>query len=48
MLTEPEQVRAQTEVLLGTGRYRTLCVHGDTEGAVSIARAVRAALDASE
>lgn len=46
LVTDPEAARAQTRALLATDRYATLCVHGDTENAVSIARAVRETLDA--
>jgi UPF0271 protein len=47
LLTDPEAARAQARRLIESGGYDTLCVHGDTEGAVAIARAVRGELDSS-
>ncbi|MFP5282950.1 MAG: LamB/YcsF family protein, partial [Actinomycetes bacterium] len=56
VLTDPEEVAARTVRLVTTGRIssvagtdipaaaRSVCVHGDTPGAVTIARAVRSAL----
>jgi UPF0271 protein len=46
LITDPAAARAQTLALHRTGRYATLCVHGDGENAVAIARAVRETLDA--
>jgi UPF0271 protein len=45
LLTDPADCARQAARLLATGRFQTLCVHGDTPGAVPIARAVRAALE---
>jgi UPF0271 protein len=45
LLTDPPSVVAQVRCFVASGRYDTLCVHGDTPGAVALARAVRAALD---
>jgi len=45
LITDPDAARAQGEALARTGRFETLCVHGDTQGALSIARAVRESLD---
>ena len=59
MLTDPEQVAGRAVgmatgqvVTAASGQEvavpaRSLCVHGDTAGAVGLARAVRAALDAA-
>jgi UPF0271 protein len=47
LLTDPEAAAAQAVELAETGRYATLCVHGDTPGAPAIARAVRAGLSAA-
>ncbi|MRG94964.1 5-oxoprolinase subunit PxpA [Polyangium spumosum] len=44
LITDPAEARAQALRLSGAGRFETLCVHGDTPGALSIARAVREAL----
>jgi 5-oxoprolinase (ATP-hydrolysing) subunit A len=45
LITELSACVEQAERLARSSRYRTLCVHGDTPGALSIARAVRLALD---
>lgn len=57
VLTDPDQVAARIDQLARTGSVtatdgtvvqlpvRTLCVHGDTPGAVALARRVRAALE---
>jgi UPF0271 protein len=45
LLHDPAAAAAQARALVATGRYDTVCVHGDTEGAVEIARAVRTALE---
>ena len=57
VLHDPEEVAARAVVMATEGRVetadggevavevRSLCVHGDTPGAVDLARAVRAALD---
>jgi UPF0271 protein len=47
LVVDPEAARLQARRLLVSGRFDTLCVHGDTPGAVSIARAVREELDGS-
>jgi 5-oxoprolinase (ATP-hydrolysing) subunit A len=44
LLTEPADAAAQAIRLTGTGRFGSLCVHGDTPGAVAITTAVRTAL----
>ncbi len=45
ILASAERAAAQAEALVRSGEIDTICVHGDTPGAVSIARAVREALD---
>jgi UPF0271 protein len=54
VLTDPEAVAAQAVALATTGaaggaggRIASICVHGDTPGAVDLARTVRAALEAA-
>jgi UPF0271 protein len=48
LLEDPAMCAAQALRLASTGAADTVCVHGDTKGAVAIARAVRQALaDAS-
>lgn len=59
LLTDPDQVAARVVRLVGTGqvqavdgtevavRARSVCLHGDTPGAVAMARAVREALAAA-
>jgi UPF0271 protein len=44
LLTDPEHAAAQAVRLAATGRFGSLCVHGDTPGAPAIAAAVRSAL----
>lgn len=46
LVLDPAQAAARTRELAAGGEVDTVCVHGDTPGAVAIARAVRAALDA--
>ncbi|HZI11884.1 MAG TPA: LamB/YcsF family protein [Myxococcus sp.] len=46
VLTEPSRARENTVRLATGGTVDTLCVHGDTPGAVALAREVRAMLDA--
>jgi UPF0271 protein len=46
LITEPQQAAQRARTLAARGDVDTICVHGDTPGAVAIARAVRAALDA--
>lgn len=45
LITNPSLVAAQAVRLARTGDFDTLCVHGDTPGAVDVARAVRLALE---
>jgi UPF0271 protein len=45
VITEPRVARENTLRLARSGTIDTLCVHGDTPGAVAVAREVRAALD---
>jgi UPF0271 protein len=45
--TDPAVAAQQAVELAATGRYATLCIHGDTPGAPRIARAVRDALVAA-
>ena len=45
VITDPAVARAQTRSMIASAAYDTLCVHGDTAGAVDIARAVRRELD---
>jgi 5-oxoprolinase (ATP-hydrolysing) subunit A len=45
LLVDPEACAARARSLALRGDIETVCVHGDTPGAVSLARAVRAALD---
>jgi 5-oxoprolinase (ATP-hydrolysing) subunit A len=47
LLTDPTDAAEQAVKLAGTGRFGSLCVHGDTPGAVAIATAVRTALTAA-
>jgi UPF0271 protein len=44
VLTDPGAAAAQAVALAQSGRVATLCVHGDTPGALAILGAVRAAL----
>ncbi|MFJ6941120.1 LamB/YcsF family protein [Streptomyces sp. NPDC101132] len=46
VLHEPEAVVAQALALVGAGAGRSLCLHGDTPGAVELARRVRRELEA--
>jgi UPF0271 protein len=45
LIEEPAAAAAQALDLARRGTFETLCVHGDTPGAVAIARAVRRALE---
>jgi UPF0271 protein len=45
LLLEPAAARDRARDLARGGEVETICVHGDTPGAVAIARAVRAMLD---
>ena len=44
VLGDVDAVRAQARALAASGAYDTLCVHGDSPGALALARAVRAEL----
>jgi UPF0271 protein len=46
LLLDPATAAARARELASVGDMATVCVHGDTPGALAIARAVRAALDA--
>jgi UPF0271 protein len=46
LIIDPSEAASVARRLAASGRYETLCVHGDTPGAVAIARAVRKALEA--
>jgi UPF0271 protein len=46
LVLDPAAAAARARALADSGGGDTICVHGDTPGAVAIARAVRAALDA--
>lgn len=41
LITDPAAVRARTRELCGRGDVDTICVHGDSPGAVELARAAR-------
>jgi 5-oxoprolinase (ATP-hydrolysing) subunit A len=45
VFTDPVQAAAQAVELAGGGQIDTLCIHGDSPGAVAMARAVRQALE---
>jgi UPF0271 protein len=47
MITDPPVAAARARQLAASGSVDTICVHGDTEGSVDIARAVRRELDAA-
>ena len=47
LVTDPAEAAAQAVRLAQAGEAETLCVHGDTPGAVAVARAVRQALVAA-
>jgi len=47
LIEDPAAAAAQALDLAASGRFETLCVHGDTPGAPEIARAVREALVAA-
>jgi UPF0271 protein len=47
VLTDPKAVAAQAVALARGGRIETLCLHGDTPGAIANARAVREGLAAA-
>jgi UPF0271 protein len=45
LILDPSAAAAQASTLAASGEVDTVCVHGDTPGALAIARAVREALD---
>jgi UPF0271 protein len=45
LIVDPREAAARASALAASGEVDTVCVHGDTPGAVAIARAVRLALD---
>jgi UPF0271 protein len=45
LILDPSEAAGVARRLAASGRFETLCVHGDTPGAVAIARAVREALE---
>jgi UPF0271 protein len=45
LVLNPRDAAARAEAAVHSGAAETICVHGDTPGAVAIARAVREALD---
>jgi len=47
LITDPREAAAQAVRLARGGAARTICVHGDTPGAVAILKACREALAAS-
>jgi UPF0271 protein len=47
VLREPMDIERQVHWLIGEGRVRTLCIHGDEPGAVENAKLVRQTLEAS-
>jgi len=47
VIDDPAIAAANARRIVTAGGVHTLCVHGDTPGAVAIARAVRKVLDAS-
>ena len=46
LVLDPAAAAARARALAAAGGIDTICVHGDTPGAVAVARAVRASLDA--
>jgi len=48
LLADPAAAAERASALLAGGAVDTVCVHGDTPGAVAIARAVREVLDARD
>ena len=46
LVLDPGAAAARARAIVATGEVDTICVHGDTPGAVAVARAVRAVLDA--
>jgi UPF0271 protein len=45
LVLDPQAAADRARALAASGEVDTICVHGDTPGAVALARAVRAALD---
>jgi UPF0271 protein len=45
LISDPKACVEQAVSLARAGHLETICVHGDTPGAVTIARAVRSALE---
>jgi UPF0271 protein len=45
VLTDPEEVAARAVAMARSGEVDSVCVHGDSPGAVRTARAVRIALE---
>jgi UPF0271 protein len=48
LLTDPAACAEQATELARSGRIETICVHGDTPGAVAIGRTVRGALERTQ
>ena len=44
LIEDPQQAAAQAVEIARSGKVQSICIHGDTPGAVNIARAVREAL----
>ncbi len=44
LIEDPQQAAAQAVEIARSGKAQSICIHGDTPGAVNIARAVREAL----
>jgi UPF0271 protein len=47
VIHDPDDAARRAVALARSGKVRSLCVHGDTPGAVTMARRVRAALEAA-
>jgi UPF0271 protein len=45
LLTDPSEIADQVERLVRSGRVETLCIHGDSPGAVALIDIVRSTLD---
>jgi UPF0271 protein len=46
LVTDPDEVARRAVLMARSGEFDSVCVHGDSPGAVATARAVRAALEA--
>ncbi len=46
LVTDPDEVAHRAVLMARSGEFDSVCVHGDSPGAVATARAVRAALEA--